>query len=260
MACYNVFGSGNVPILALHNWFCDGSNYAPLLPYLDPQKFTFLLMDMRGYGAAKDIKGSYNLKEVIQDIIGLTNSLQWKEFHVVGHAMGSLVAQKLAIEHTDRVKSIIAISPIPASGSPKTEHLMSFLEEAALSNDTHALECIQALTNRRYSQYAAQKMVSKWRATSTPEARLSYLHMLSNSNFSLSAQGLKTPILAVFGEHDGDDGEAMLNKTFLKWYPNAQLECCRNVGHFSIQEAPIHLAGLIEKFTDKYPVKLDSQK
>jgi pimeloyl-ACP methyl ester carboxylesterase len=255
MIRYKVFGKGPVPIVALHPWFCDGSSFAPILPYLDPQKFTLLLMDLRGYGVAKEVKGSYTLQEAVQDTIAVTDFLQWKRFHIVGHAMGSLIAQKIALDHTDRVQSIVAIAPIPASGGPKRAELISFLEEAAIHNDAHALECFGALTNRRYSPYALQKMVATWREVSLSEARLSYLHMLAKENFSKNIEGLKTPILAFFGEHDFHDGEAEIQQTFLKWYPNIKLEHGKNVGHFSLQEAPMYLANLIETFTDKHPTR-----
>lgn len=248
MPAYKMFGSGPIKVLALHNWFCDSSIYEPLLPYLDPSLFTFLFMDLRGYGVAKELKGDYSLDEGIRDALGLLDSQGWKEFHLVGHSMGSLLAQKIALEYTQRVKSLVAIAPIPASGSPKTPELLTFLEEAAIYNDTHALECIHALTNRRFSPYIAQNMIQKWRSISTSEARLAYLHMVCKTDFSHKVQGLKTPILAIFGEHDIEDGQADIHQTFLKWYPNTKFETCKHTGHFLMQETPIHLASLITHF------------
>jgi len=248
MPAYKIFGSGPKKALAFHSWFCDSSSYEPLLPYIDPSEFTFLFMDLRGYGVAKDIKGDYSVDESVRDAIGLVQSQNWNNFHIVGQSMGSLIAQKIALEYTGRVKSVTGLSPIPASGSPKTPELLTFLEEAAIASDANALECIHSLTNRRYSDYIAERMVNKWRSVSVSEARLAYLHMLCHTNFSSKVQGLKTPFLTVFGEHSSENEEALLRETFLKWYPNVKVETCKNVGHFLVQETPVHLASLITRF------------
>lgn len=248
MANYNSFGSGPEKVLVMHNWLCDTSSYRPMLPYLDPQQFTFLFMDLRGYGGAKDVIGTYSLQEASDDALHLADSLGWKNFHIIGHSMSGMIAQKIALDHSARVKSLIGIAPVHAAGSPRTPELMTFLEGAALFNEASALECIHVLTNRRYSHYIAKKMADQWRLCSTPEARMAYLHMFCNTDFSKESKGLQTPMLIIFGEHDLEDEEALSDKTFLKWYPNAFIECCKNAGHFPMQETPIYLASLIEKF------------
>ena len=155
MSRYKSFGSGPEKILVMHNWFSDNSAYAPMLPYLDPERFTFVFMDLRGYGDAKELSGKYSLQEVIDDAIQAANSLQWTTFHVMGHSMSGMVAQKLALDYPTRIKSIIGITPVPPSGARRTPELITFLEGAALDKNAGALECIHVLTNRRYSEYIA---------------------------------------------------------------------------------------------------------
>lgn len=251
MPAYKMFGTGPIKVLALHNWFCDSSIYEPLLPYLDPKVFSFLFLDLRGYGVAKDFKGDYSLDEGVRDALSLVQSQNWKEFHLIGHSMGSFLAQKIAIEHKARIKSLIALSPIAASGSPKSPELLTFLEEAALHCDKNAFECIHSLHNRRCSNYIAQSMVQKWRNVSVAEARLSYLHMLSSYNFANKVQGLTTPMLVLFGEHSPEEDEESLKSTFLKWYPNLTITPCQNAGHFLLQESPMHMASVISQFLEK---------
>jgi pimeloyl-ACP methyl ester carboxylesterase len=72
--------------------------------------------------------------------------------------------------------------------------------------------------------------------------------MLCETDFSPKVQGLKTPFLTVFGEHSPEHEESILRDTFLKWYPNLQVETCKNAGHFLLHEAPVHLASLITRF------------
>ena len=162
--------------------------------------------------------------------------------------MSGMIAQKIALDNASRVKSVVAITPVPACGSPGPKELMHFLESAALNNDGNAIECVNMLTGRRYSHLFAKKMIDYWRSCSTSEARIGYLHMFANTDFSESAKGLKTPMLVIFGEYDMEGSEALMRNTFLKWYPNAQLECCKCSGHYPMLETPVHLASSIEKF------------
>ena len=42
--------------------------------------------------------------------------------------------------------------------------------------------------------------------------------------------------------------EATARRTFLDWYPNAELAVCRNAGHYPQQEAPAYTATVINEF------------
>ena len=245
---HKLVGSGNEKVLLLHNWFGDSTSYDSLLPYLNTEKFTYLLIDVRGYGLSKEISGTYTVDEVVKDAIALANSLSWDQFHVVGHSMSGMIVQKIAVDHPSRVKSVVAITPVPPCGARNPPEVMGFLEQAALGNDDFATECVNMLTNRRYSPLFAQKMIAYWRTCSKPEARVGYLHMYSDTDFSDRAKGLKTPMLVIYGDQDFGDQKALLTNTFLQWYPNAQLECCTASGHYPQEETPVFLASLIEKF------------
>ncbi len=245
---YKLLGSGPEKVLVMHNWFCDCTSYEPMMPYFDTDQYTYAFMDLRGYGMSKDIKGSYTVEEASQDAMKVASSLGWKEFHVMGHSMSGMIAQKMALDYTSQLKSIIAITPAPACGLPASPEIMGFLEAAALGNDDFGMECIRLSTGRRYNDFVVKRMVQSWRNCSTSEARFGFLQMFSNTDFSDKVKGLKTPMLVIFGEHDMEGSEELMRKTFLVWYPNASLQRCEGAGHFPPQEAPIYLASLVENF------------
>ena len=245
---YKLIGSGKEKVLVMHNWFCDSSSYDPMLPYLDKENYTYLFIDLRGYGLSKELPGTYSVQEAADDALALVDSLAWERFHVIGHSMSGMIAQKIAVDHVTRVKSVVAITSVPACGSPKPAELMHFLAEAARFNDDNAIECVHLLTSRRHSNAFAQNMVDNWRKCSTADARVAYLHMFSDTDFSNAVKGLKTSMLVIYGEHDFKGEEELIRNTFLTWYPNAQVECCQGAGHFPSQENPAFLANCIQKF------------
>lgn len=241
-------GNGKEKVLVMHHWMGDSSSYDSMLPYLNTDDYTYVFVDLRGYGRSKDMRGTYSVEEASSDAIKLINSLGWDKFHLIGHSMSGMIVQKIAVENPSRVKSIVAITPVPACGSPGPKEMMDFFESAALSNDAAAMECVNTLTSNRYTNAFAKKMVKDSRQGSTSEARLGYMNMFFHTDFSEKVKGLRTPILVLIGEHDFEGGEAFMRNTFLKWYPNAQLEWCKSSGHYPMLETPIALVSTIEKF------------
>ena len=241
-------GLGKEKVLVMHNWMGDSTSYDSMLPYLNTDDYTYVFVDLRGYGCSKEMQGTYSVEEASADAIKLINSLGWNKFHLIGHSMSGMIVQKIAVDNPSRVKSVIAITPVPACGSPGPKEMMDFFESAAINNDGAAMECVNTLTSNRYTKAFAKKMIRDMRQWSTSEARLGYMNMFFHTDFSESVKGLRTPILVLFGEHDFEGSEAFMRNTFLKWYPNAQLECCKASGHYPMIETPIALVAAIEKF------------
>jgi pimeloyl-ACP methyl ester carboxylesterase len=50
------------------------------------------------------------------DAVGLMDALQLREAHVVGASMGGMIAQSLALEHPERVRSLVSI--MSSTGNP----------------------------------------------------------------------------------------------------------------------------------------------
>jgi pimeloyl-ACP methyl ester carboxylesterase len=241
-------GSGKEKVLVMHNWMGDSTSYDSTLPYLNTDEYTYVFIDLRGYGRSKEMQGTYSVEEASADAIKLIDSLAWGKFHLIGHSMSGMIVQKIAVDNPARVKSVIAITPVPACGSPVPKEMMDFLESAALNSDEAAMQCINTLTSNRYTMTFAKNMVRDLRQWSTSEARLGYLNMFSHTDFSESVKGLRTPLLVLFGEYDFDGSEVFMRNTFLKWYPNVHLECCKASGHYPMIETPVALVASIEKF------------
>jgi pimeloyl-ACP methyl ester carboxylesterase len=252
LIAHKQIGSGKEKVLVMHNWMGDSTSYDAMLPYLNTEEYTYVFVDLRGYGRSKEMPGSYSVEEASADAIHLIDSLAWDKFHLIGHSMSGMIVQKIAVDNSERVKSVVAITPVPACGSPGPKEMMDFLESAALNSDEAAMQCINMLTSNRYTETFARKMLTDLRQSSTSEARLGYLNMFSYTDFSESVKGLRTPMLVLFAEYDFEGSEAFIRNTFLNWYPNAQLECCKASGHYPMIDTPLALVAAIENFLSSH--------
>lgn len=59
----------------------------------------------------------YKLSDMAKDAVGLLDALQIQSAHIVGVSMGGMIAQTIAIEHPERVKTLTSLSS--TTGNPR---------------------------------------------------------------------------------------------------------------------------------------------
>lgn len=100
---------GRQTILFLHgyadSWHSFGRMFAALL-----RKYHVIAPDLRGHGDSDKPGAPYTLEVFTEDLLQFMNALGLETVDLVGHSMGSLVAQSFAAQHPERVGRLILIS------------------------------------------------------------------------------------------------------------------------------------------------------
>ena len=244
---HRIVGHGDHKVICLHGWFGSAEGWGPFVDVLDPKAFTYAFMDYRGYGGSKDVPGEHTMKEISADAIALADALGWETFSLVGHSMGGMAIQRVLADAPRRVRKLVGISPVPASGVPFDDATWGFFTSAAESAASrHGI--IDLTTGKRLTSTWIDQMVAHSLATSTKEAFAAYLVAWAKTDFVAEISGSDKPFLAIAGEHDPALGPAVVKQTILEHYPNATLEAFPNAGHYAMFETPIALASSIERF------------
>ena len=77
--------------------------------------------DLRGAGRSV-APGAYSLRDLVADAVGLLDHLGLETAHVLGMSLGGAVAQLLALDHPERVASLILASTTPGGpGHPQPD-------------------------------------------------------------------------------------------------------------------------------------------
>jgi 3-oxoadipate enol-lactonase len=245
---YHKLGNGKRTILVLHEWLGDHSNYFPIMPYLDMNKFTYIFADLRGYGLSKFMKGHFSATEAAADAIRLMNLLGVESFDVVGHSMSGLIGQRVLLDAQGRVGCLIAITPVPASGFPLSPSEKEKLV-AVIGDDNAARAMIASRTSGRYSEAWINWKLAMVRRAAFPEAMHGYLEMFTQTDFAAQAVGVRTPVFAIVGAYDIPFyREASVRHGFERLYPNFTLFVSQESGHYPMLETPVLLASQIEEF------------
>lgn len=246
---HKIVGTGEEKVLVLHDWFSDTSSYDSVLPYLSKDRFTYCFVDIRGYGLSKDQTGSFSVDEIYNDLLTLADHLDWNSFHLMGHSMTGLVVQYALAQCPERLNKVIAVAPTAACGAAPMEENMPFFEDAARSNDEGARALLGFMTTNTYSGPFVDYKVKTWRKVSTPEARVSYLHMYVRTNIVDKVKNASHPMLVITGENDVE-GHRLddMKQTLGVWFPNATFTDLKASGHYPMQEVPARFIETVEAY------------
>ena len=88
--------------------------------------------------AGEPVPAPYQLSDMAADAVGLLDALRVERAHVAGASMGGMIAQTLALEHPQRVRTLISIfSTIGAADMPppKPEALEALLSPVATERE-----------------------------------------------------------------------------------------------------------------------------
>jgi non-heme chloroperoxidase len=96
------------PVILLHGLSDSWPSYLPLMAEM-PEDLRLIAVSMRGHGDSAKPASAYSLADVAGDVLTLMNALGLAKADIVGHSLGSTVAQKLVELAPDRVRGLILI-------------------------------------------------------------------------------------------------------------------------------------------------------
>lgn len=207
-------------------------------------------------------KVPYTLKDMADDGAGVLDALEIDKAHVIGASMGGMIAQLMAIHHSDRLHSLTSI--FSTTGNPKlpqaekeaiealTAPIPSMEEEVLLA---HGLNVIQAIGSPGYRpdpERAKERVLTGIRRSVYPAGLPRQLAAIIDDGDRTQRLGsVNTPTLVLHGEDDPlvklEGGQATAAAI-----PNAKLVTIPGWGHDLptelvdpiVSEIDAHIAGV----------------
>lgn len=245
LLAHTLVGHGPSKVVVLHDWLGDRRNWEPAQPYLDPARFTYAFVDLRGYGGSIAIEGAYTLDEAVADVLALATHLGWERFAAVGHSMSGLIVQGLAAAAPARVERLVGVTPVGPGGLAMPPEVLEALERVALDPSGRRSSVKQVL-GERYSERWVDFKAGRWNECSRPEAVRGYLHMFARTDLRGRVRGLDLPVFVIAGEHDAPWFLQDAVTADFAVYPRVEAVTCASAGHYPMQETPVALATYLE--------------
>ena len=97
------------PVIMLHGFTDSWFSFSRVLPLLD-NKYRVYSLDQRGHGDSDRPVGGYGMQQFAADVIAFMDAMNLKQATIVGHCMGSFVAQHVASQAPDRVNKLVLVA------------------------------------------------------------------------------------------------------------------------------------------------------
>ena len=251
MLGYAQLGSGEEKVMVVHGWKTDHTCFDAMLSSLDQKRYTYIFVDMRGYGKSIHMEGPFTVEQVAADMVALSKQLGWDKYHIIGHSMGGKVIQRIMADCPDKIKSAIGITPCPACSLPFDEQAWKLFSGADV-NSENRLQVFRHSTGNRLTDTWYEAITAMSFKMSTPEAFRQYLDSWVHYDLVEDVKGSTIPIKVIAGEHDPDLNLDVMQNTYNTWLPNAQITELPNCGHYPMLETPLSLAAACESFLDRH--------
>lgn len=101
------------------------------------RRFRCIAVDNRGSGRSGKPEGPYTLNQMAADAVAVLDAEGVAQAHVVGHSMGGSVAQVMAVEYPDRLRSL-TLAGTACRHQPWRLDLLARWQETARNHGVHA--------------------------------------------------------------------------------------------------------------------------
>jgi 3-oxoadipate enol-lactonase len=213
--------------------------------------FDVIAYDHRGVGASTPLDGAITTREMADDAAGLLGALGLDDAHVMGISMGGMIAQELALDHAERIRTLtLGCTYCGGEGSAlASEQDLSGLVEAMGSGDRErALRAgweinVSATYAADDDAYAKFRAIAMRRAVPVPVI-MQQMQACAAHDTNARLPEIAAPTLVIHGTDDRllpvQNGKLIASRI-----PGAQLEIFDDVGHLFFWERPERSAELV---------------
>ncbi|HKV37179.1 MAG TPA: alpha/beta fold hydrolase [Pyrinomonadaceae bacterium] len=236
------------PVILLHGYTDSWFSFSQILPLLD-QRYRVYTLDQRGHGESDRPVGGYAMPQFAGDVVAFMDAMNIKQATIVGHSMGSFVAQHVAVEAPERVKRLVLVA------TATTIHTNELVQQ--LQREINALPdpvpqkfvyefqlstAFQPLSNDFFHAVLKESMklpAHVWREV---------MAEMMSPEAGVQLKKIKTPTLILWG--DKDFFPRSEQDSLVSAMPNAVLKVYKDTGHALHWERPDKFAADLKLFMD----------
>jgi pimeloyl-ACP methyl ester carboxylesterase len=259
-------GEGGRPLLLAHGFTGAGLDFADHLDALAADGWHVVAPTHRGHldSVHPPDEVDYSLAIIADDLLALADGLGWQRFTLLGHSMGGMVAQVVALEAPERLDGLILMDtchgPIPIDAE-MAGHAVQLAREAGMQVLADALiarsgegplETPAAARLRRERPELEEVNQRKLRGCAAPMYAAMVGEMLGQEDRLDALRGLSVPTLVLVGEQDRP--LVGPSRRMAEAIPGARLEVIADAGHSPQVETPAAWAEVVRGFLSSLPV------
>jgi 3-oxoadipate enol-lactonase len=203
--------------------------------------------DMRGHGGSPAPAGGYTLEELAADVVGLADHLDIDRFGYVGLSLGGAIGQVLALDHPERLTSLVLCCTAPVFGDPAT-----WRDRAAHVRASGVDDLVEPTTARWFTaEFRAERpeeverVMSMFRST-PPDGYAGCCDALAGFDVTGRLGAVRTPTRVVAGAEDPGTPPSVAAELATA-VPGADLVVVEGAAHIAHVARPAEFASAVRE-------------
>ncbi|MGV4983825.1 alpha/beta fold hydrolase [Streptomyces sp. NRAIS4] len=231
-----------VPLVFVHGWTANRHRWDHQVAHFSERR-RVIRLDLRGHGESTGA-GVRTIAELAKDVLALLDHLEAERFVLVGHSMGGMIAQTIALAHPERVERMVLVGSIGRMTYNRGRGLLM----AASTLVPYRLFVAANIQRAFAPGYPREEIRAQIRASgATPREVVMTLYGAMRAFDVLDRAGeIRTPTLMVHGYHDVQLPVRQMLR-MAKAYPDAVVRIL-DAGHELPLEKPAELTEALDSF------------
>jgi 3-oxoadipate enol-lactonase len=211
--------------------------------------FKVITLDLPGSGRSEKSERQYSMERWADQTAALADALKLDKFVLVGHSMGTVLAQKCAAKHGGRMSGLVLCGPLtelaPAGKEAFVKRAETVLKEGMVGiADTVLAGALTAAT--RESNPALAGMFREMLMANDPTCYAAQCHALINGSAKADQPNIQCPALILLGDQDTVT-PLTLSRAIAAAIPSCRICIIPGTAHLTMAERPeLFNAALIE--------------
>ena len=243
-----------LPLILLHGVTDSWHSFERVLPLL-PKGLHVFALSQRGHGDSSRPESGYLLSDMSRDVAAFLDAVGPGTAVIVGHSMGSMVAQRFVIEHPERVSALVLMGAFATlyRDPGLTDYYRSGIEpltdpiDPAFARDWQLSTLARPIPEDYLATVVAETLkvpARVWRAA--------FSGFLETPDFSDGLARVKVPTLIQWGGLDTYTSRAQQDR-LVSLIPGAKLVVYEDNGHALHWEDPVRVTGDLVSFLREQP-------
>jgi pimeloyl-ACP methyl ester carboxylesterase len=236
-----------IPVVFLHGVTDSWHSFERVLPLLPPTVRAFAI-SQRGHGDSSRPESGYRFADLSADLLAFLDAMGLRAATIVGHSMGASVAQRFAIDHSDRIVGLVLMGSfstfedpgfadfVASSIAPPDPIAPAFAREWQLSTLARAMPADHLDT-----------VVSETLKVPARVWHAAFDSFLKTPDFTGDLAAVSVPVLLMWGDRDTYALRAAQER-LLEVIPRARLIAYEGFGHALHWEDPVRVTSDIVAF------------
>jgi pimeloyl-ACP methyl ester carboxylesterase len=229
----------------VHGFLDDAAIWRPLIAALHTPESHSRAVDLAGMSGRPQEAGPYTLGRYANDVIAVIDGLSGPVV-LVGHSIGTLIAELAAVERPDRVVALALLTPMPLAGAHLPEAAVAPFKSVGGSAAAQRALRLQA------SPHFPEQELARISEAGAQIAADAIPGLVDLWNFGVP-QGQEPstfsgPVLVISGGTDPVSTHEVIHSGVMPRFKNATLHTVGAAGHWVHAEQPEMVAELLTQF------------